>query len=208
MAIGNCLQVIRTSELTLAVEPYIYPTMIDGLLLIKRPLYSDERGSFQELVRIPDISNYLGRPIQVQNGQMQQSMSKMSVIRGIHAESQDKIVVPQSGLAMSVYVDLRIDSETRGQYVKVIFDNRNPDTAKTSVFVPNGIGNSIAVWEGSLLYSYAVTKVYSPELSSMGISIFDPDLAIDWGIESPVISIRDTQLSSLRDEYPAWFIAS
>ena len=60
-----------------------------------------------------------------------------------------------------------------------------------------------------MLYSYAVDKLYKDRDKSgdVAISLFDPDLGVDWPIDKKniVVSQRDINTISLREKYPEKF---
>jgi len=198
------LEILRTrvavERLGLQEEPYIDITSIPGLLVIRRPLYSDERGSFQEIFRRSDVEAVIGREVVI--AQPSRSRTRPGVLRGIHAENQDKIVTPQSGKILVVIVDLRPDSPTFREWSMFDFDNTNPNTPLTTLFVANGLGNSFFVIEAdsdgeTAEYGYCVSENYDPETAEMGVMWNDPELNIPWPHEQPALSNRDQNLLSL-----------
>jgi dTDP-4-dehydrorhamnose 3,5-epimerase len=192
---------IKTSEIEINSEPYIFPTALGGLYLIRRPVYKDPRGSFQEIERIPDLEAVLGREVRFLQTQI--SASKPGVIRGIHVEPQDKLVTPLTGIMCAVIVDVRPDSPTFRNWLMFEFDNTSLDTPRTSLFIPRGMGNSICVPNESpqdVLYFYKVSTVYDPASSGRGINYKDPELNIPWPVENPIVSEkRDATLPSLAE---------
>src|SRR5260221_6417383 len=91
------------NDIELKSEPYIRRTNIDGFFLVKRPRFFDDRGSFQEIVRVPDIEEAMGHQVRIM--QTQGSFSLQNVLRGIHAENQIKLITPQNGRILAVIVD-------------------------------------------------------------------------------------------------------
>ena len=198
-------QRINASEIDLGKEPFILDTEIKDLLLIRRPRYQDDRGAFQEHVRIPDIEERICRKVKIL--QEQHSYTRPGVLRGIHAEPQDKIITPLTGRMVSVVVDLRVESDTFGEWIMIKFDNNFETNQTTTLFVPEGMGNSFCVFtkdgdtgNGTVIYNYAVTGVYNSKEAGMGIRYDDPKLAISWPIPSPQVSERDLNLPSF-DEF-------
>jgi len=195
---------LEVNKLKVSCEPYIIDTPIEGIFAVKRPRYGDSRGSFQELVRIPDISK---RFQETQIDQSQISVSKVNVLRGIHAEPRDKIVTPILGRMAAVVVDLRVGSPTFKMWVRFDFDNTNPENEFTTLFVPSGCGNSLCVYknpddagDGTVIYHYTYSSIYDPKWSGSGVRYNDPQLDIIWPIKNPVLSDRDKELPLL-DEF-------
>lgn len=189
---------LRVRELKVGSEPFIIETPIQGVFLIQRPRYEDFRGAFQEQFRIPDISSELGREVRILQAQI--SESNPGVLRGIHAEPQDKIITPIAGRLSAVVVDLREDSETFKKWLKLDFDLKLGE-ARTSLFIPEGMGNSFCVHEdsGVVLYQYAVSQTYDSKTAGMGVRYDDSELAIPWPVKNPIISDRDKRLPTLKE---------
>ena len=92
----------------------IKKTSIEGLLIIERPTFSDERGFFRELFRFNEFEDFTGitfKPVQVNH-----SLSKPGVLRGIHAEGWNKIIYPITGQVFIALVDIRPESKTFAKY--------------------------------------------------------------------------------------------
>lgn len=193
---------VDVNKLKANKEPYIIETPIMGLLVIKRPCYSDNRGSFQELCRIPDIKNIYPN---VKILQSQVSVSKENVLRGIHAEPWDKIITPIIGRMSSVIVDLRSDSKTFKEWIRFDFEN-NFNNGLTTLFVPSGCGNSLCVFKnsedtgsGDVIYHYTYSGIYDPALAGAGVFYKDTDLNINWPVKEPILSNRDINLPTLKE---------
>lgn len=176
-------------------EPYIYETEINGLLVVSRPYNFDQRGSFQEMVRVPDISFVLGN---VDIKQSQVSISNSGVLRGIHAENHLKIITPLSGKYFQVFVDLRVNSPTFKKWIGIDVDNTEARRLSTFVVSP-GIGNAFYVYEGPLTYNYMTTSLYDPKQSGRGVKYDDPEIGILWPTANPTISERDLLMPSLKE---------
>lgn len=178
------------------VNQYIVKeTGIGGLLVIERAPQIDERGFFKEVFR-QELLSKLSTEFNVV--QMNHSLSKTGVIRGIHAEKWDKLVYPITGKMMAAIVDLREDSETFGKVEKFDFDCTNGPTK--ALFLPNGMGNSICVTEGPVNYCYVVSDYWTPN-SSFAINPFDKDLSIDWPVRKPILTDKDKTAPSMRDRF-------
>ncbi len=166
-------------------------------MVICRPYYPDERGSFQEDVRFPDIEGIIGRPLHFQ----QPSTSEMDpgTIKGIHCERQDKFLQPVLGEFYFVEVDLRPDSPTFKKWLSFRISAKMK-TKRSFIFVPKGVGNSMAILgEETALLKYLTTSIYDPEEAKRVVRYNDPDLAIPWPIKNPIVSKRDLGGFSLQD---------
>lgn len=174
-------------------------TSIQGLFVIKRPVFADERGFFKEIFRQDEFEKTTG--IRFAPKQWSHAYSKPGVIRALHAEGWNKIVYPITGEMFAAIVDIRPDSKTFGKYETFIFDGKD----LRALFISKGLANSICV-TGSIPvhYLYLVDAYYSGE-DKRAIAWDDPDLNIKWPVKDPIISERDRQNPRLRDLFPEKF---
>ncbi len=186
-------------------EYKIYGTKIKGLLIFERKLFADNRGFYQEFARTPAIEQVLGRPISIKQWAL--SYNNPGVLRGIHAEPQDKIVTPVTGKIFIAIADIRPDSETFGQYQSFTFDFTDPYTPKKSIVISNGLGNSfMTLGDQPVEYFYAVSEVYKGSEGKRAVAWNDPDLNIAWPQEPKIISDSDKNSNpTLREMFPDKF---
>jgi dTDP-4-dehydrorhamnose 3,5-epimerase len=196
-------QIIDVNSIRIEKEPYVSSTRIKGVYIIKRPQFSDLRGSFQELYRIPDINKIFARTKVMQS---QISISKSNVLRGVHAEPRDKIITPITGRMSAVIVDLRKSSPTFKKWARFDFNNNSSNGIFTTLFVPSGCGNSVCVYkekddkgDGNVIYYYSYSSIYNPKWAGSGVRYNDPQLKIKWPIKTPILSERDKNLPLLED---------
>lgn len=179
----------------------IHRTCIDGLLFINHEQHKDNRGFYTELTRVSELNKHLNDPFGIV--QVNQSRSEMHVTRGIHAEKWRKLVSITQGVCFSALVDLRPDSPTFKQ-IETFLLGYNDEAFDASLFIPQGLGNSMQTVEGPLDYIYCVDKLYSqrdPKFDR-AIYLFDEKLNIPWPVKQneAVISDRDRNGISL-DEF-------
>lgn len=178
---------------------YIKTTSIPGLLILERPIFSDERGFFRELFHKDELEKTAG--LKFDGVQMNHSHSAPGVIRGIHAEKWNKIIYPVCGEVFIAIVDIRPDSPT---FSKVETFNIN-DNNRIGLFIPNGLANSLCVTgDKSVDYIYLVDAYYDGS-DTRAIAWDDPDLNISWPAPNPIISQRDENNPKLRDLFPEKF---
>lgn len=178
--------------------PTVRATSLGGVLIIDRPVYPDERGSFQELFCVPDLEMILGEKINIQ--QANQSVSKPGVIRGLHKAPWGKLVHCYWGEVFQVVVDLREKSPTFKKAFALTTGGKNPVT----LWVPPGCGNGFGVIGTSeAIYGYAVTSVYQPG-QEIGLKWDDPLITsqIKWPIKRPIVSDKDKQNPGFKDLFP------
>lgn len=191
---------IEIDNLRLESEPYLWESPIKNLLVISRPYYPDSRGSFQENFRTGDIEKVTGLKVEIKQSSISEIIPK--TIKGIHCERQHKVLVPVSGTFLFVEVDLRPGSSSFKKWIMLKIDADKG--RRCAIFVPSGVGNSMYIPEavyssGKAVLQYSVTGEYDPEEAKRVVRYDDPELAIPWPIDNPVISKRDLEGYSLRD---------
>lgn len=167
----------------------INETKIKSLLVIIPQIFEDERGHFYEQFSLKKFQELTGTKFTfVQDNQ---SLSKKDVVRGLHFQvpphSQGKLVYVTQGKALDVAVDLRTDSKTYGKHETVILSVEN----KKMLWIPPGFAHGFAALEDNTILNYKCTDYYHPECEK-SLLWNDTDLQIDWRINSPLLSKKDT----------------
>ena len=182
----------------------IEKTSIEGVVVIKNPIYKDSRGFFHEVFRLNDLKEATG--VDFNPVQWSHSMSRPGVIRAIHTENWNKLIYSVTGILYAPIVDLRPGSSTFGKVEYITIDNTKEDSEKRAVFLPKGgIGNSICVLGDEDLHYMYLTDEYWDNEKAKGIAWDDADLNIKWPVKDPVISDRDKNNPTLRDLFPEKF---
>ena len=165
----------------------IVKTPIEGLLVIKPKIFTDDRGYFFESwskVAFEKEGLHLNF---VQNNQ---SLSAKDVLRGLHFQNppfaQGKLVSVIKGAVLDVVVDIRKNSATFGKHFSLVLNGEN----KTSFWIPPGFAHGFITLEEDTIFSYKCTEVYNKQ-SEGSIIWNDKYLNIDWGIENPNVSEKD-----------------
>lgn len=180
-------------------QKFIETTSIPGLLVLKRPIFSDERGFFRELFHKDDLEKMLGFKF---NGiQMNHSHSLPKVLRGIHAEKWSKIIYPVCGEVFIAIVDIRPDSPTFAKVETFNVDDNN----RIGLFIPIGLANSLCVTGSQVVDYIYLVDIYWDGSDTRAIAWDDPDLDIKWPVENPIISERDKNNPRLRELFPEKF---
>jgi dTDP-4-dehydrorhamnose 3,5-epimerase len=163
-------------------------TTLQDLLIITPKVFKDDRGYFMESYN-HRLWNELLKTDFVQDNE---SLSQKGVLRGLHFQkppfAQAKLVRVIKGSVLDVAVDLRRSSPTYGQHYKIILSAEN----KKQFFIPQGFAHGFLCLEDETIFAYKCSAYYhSP---SEGIIAWnDKTININWGIENPIISERDTQ---------------
>ncbi len=170
-----------------------------GVILITPKVFGDNRGFFMETYR---KSLFLENGIDMDFIQDNHSRSAKGILRGLHFQkgefAQDKLVRVTQGAVYDVAVDLQKESPTFGRYVKVELSEDN----KQMLLVPKGFAHGFLALTDIVDFQYKVTTNYSPE-NEVGIAWNDPDIGVDWGIDDPTLSEKDSknlQLSEIAKE--------
>lgn len=172
----------------------IFKTRIDGLYYIKYKKFLDERGFFSQILE-PERIRQAGINPDFQIKQVNLSVSKSKIARGIHSEGWNKLITVIQGHAFCALADVRRDSPTykNVEYFDFIADP-NSEWGE-SLYISKKIGNSVCAVEGPMHYLYGVDLLYHErnKADDLAVSIFDPDLNIQWPFakEEMIISERD-----------------
>lgn len=173
----------------------IQKTELEPVLLIKPTPHRDERGEFVEVFR-EHIFREAG--IYVTFVQDNISRSKKNSVRGLHYQlppsSQVKLVMVPHGTILDVVVDMRQNSPTFKQHYSTVLSNDN----RHMLYVPTGFAHGFSVMSDEATVYYKCNDYYSKDLER-GVRWDDPELDIDWNIDDPVLSDKDTKLPLLND---------
>ncbi len=180
------------------MSEFIKKTSIKGLYILEHPTFDDDRGFFREVFHLNELTPVLG--FEFKSVQMNHSLSKQGVIRGVHAENWNKLIYPVTGKMFAAIVDIRPESPTFAKVETFTFD----DSKRYALFISKGLANSICAIEGDVNYIYLVDAYYDGK-DTRAIAWDDPDLKINWPVKNTIISDRDKSNPKLRDLFPEKF---
>jgi len=164
----------------------VQPTAIPGLVVIEPEVFEDDRGFFMETYQKDDFRKAgLDREFVQDN----HSKSRRGTLRGLHYQirrPQGKLVRIVSGEVFDVAVDIRRESATFGQWAGAYLSETN----RKQFYIPPGFAHGFCVISETAETLYKCTDFYCPE-SERTIIWNDPQLAIDWPVDEPVLSERD-----------------
>jgi len=172
----------------------IHQTPISGALILEPKVFSDDRGFFLESYSERTFAEV---GIKDQFVQDNHSSSKRGVLRGLHYQvqkPQGKLVRVVSGEVLDIFVDLRRSSPTFGRWHSVKLSAEN----KLLAWIPAGLAHGFCVVSDTADVLYKSTEFYYPELERT-ILWNDPDLAVDWGTQNPLLSPKDQRGTRFRD---------
>lgn len=166
----------------------VIDTAIADVKIIEPRVFGDERGFFLETFQ---AERYADAGIRLPFVQDNHSRSAKGVLRGLHFQKtrpQGKLVRVVRGKVFDVAVDIRKNSPTYGKWAGVILSEEN----KTQFWIPPGLAHGFVVLSDLADFEYKCTDYYFP--NDEGCLIWnDPEIAIDWPVESPLLSGKDRQ---------------
>ena len=169
-------------------------TELDGVLIIEPNVFGDKRGYFVETYQ---RQRYADAGIDVDFVQDNLSFSKKGALRGLHYQhphEQAKLVQVIQGEVFDVVVDIWIGSPTFGKWIGQHLSDEN----KQQIYVPEGFAHGFFVLSDTAIFHYKCSDFYAPDCEG-GMLWSDPDVAIDWPLDSPIVSDKDAQFSLLKE---------
>lgn len=168
---------------------------IEDVKLVTPPRFGDARGFFSETY---NAARFKEAGIEADFVQDNHSYSAPAgTVRGLHYQkppyAQAKLVRVLRGSIIDVAVDVRPGSSTYGKWVSAKLSAENG----VQIFVPRGFLHGFATLEPDTEIAYKVDNYYSKECDG---AVFwnDPDLAIDWGIETGTALLSDKDREAQR----------
>jgi dTDP-4-dehydrorhamnose 3,5-epimerase len=163
-------------------------TPLQEVLILEPKVFGDERGFFFESFNTRAFRKATGSELPfVQDNH---SRSAHGVLRGLHyqlRQPQGKLVRVVRGAVLDVAVDIRRSSADFGRHAVVELSERN----KRILWIPPGFAHGFVVMSESADFLYKTTDYWAPQHERC-IRWDDPDLAIDWRMETPpVVSAKD-----------------
>ena len=169
---------------------------IEDVILVKPKVFGDNRGFFMEAYK---KSEFFENGIAIEFNQDNHSKSTKGVLRGLHYQkspyAQAKLVRCSKGRIYDVAVDIRPESKTFGQYVKVELSEEN----KQMLFIPEGFAHGFVVLSEEAELLYKASGEYAPQ-ADRGIRWNDETIGIDWEIDfKPIFSEKAMAQPFLKD---------
>jgi dTDP-4-dehydrorhamnose 3,5-epimerase len=164
------------------------------VLLVEPRVFRDDRGFFLETFRDSALRE---AGVEADFVQDNHSRSMKGTIRALHFQispGQPKLVRCARGSVWDVVVDLRRSSSTFGKW----FSTELTDENHRQILVPVGFAHGFCVTSDIADVVYRCGSYYEPS-TERGIAWDDPDLAIPWPTDAPVLSDRDQSNPRLAD---------
>jgi dTDP-4-dehydrorhamnose 3,5-epimerase len=170
------------------------PAELPGVVIIEPEVHRDGRGFFLESYH---ARKFAAGGIDAVFVQDNRSRSAQGVLRGLHTQRrrpQGKLVRVTAGEVFDVAADPRPASPTFGKWVGV----RLAAEDFRQLYVPPGYIHGFVVLSEWAEVEYKCTDFYDPA-DEAGVIWNDPDLAIAWPVEAPILSAKDARWPRLRD---------
>jgi dTDP-4-dehydrorhamnose 3,5-epimerase len=172
------------------------PADLRGVIIIEPDVHRDHRGFFVESYSTEAFAKGGIDAVFIQDNHSL-SVAK-GVVRGMHFQRpprvQSKLVRATRGAMFDVVVDLRTASPTFGQWqgFELSADNFR------MLFVPAGFAHGFCTLTENTEVQYKTDCLYAPPFEG-GIRWNDRDIAIDWPVTDPVLSVKDAAWPLLKD---------
>lgn len=173
-------------------------TDLPGCIVLEPQVFGDDRGWFYESFNLDRLAAHGLQPHFVQGNV---SSSRRGVLRGLHYQwpkPQGKYVTVLEGEVWDVAVDIRRNSPTFGRWAGVVLNAEN----RRHFWIPEGFAHGFVALSERAVFSYLCTATYDREADA-AVRWDDPDLAIDWPVADPLLSIKDAAaplLASIPDD--------
>jgi dTDP-4-dehydrorhamnose 3,5-epimerase len=171
-------------------------TKIDGIWTIDLEPIEDDRGWF---ARTHCAETFASHGLVSSFSQCSASYNRRrGTLRGLHFQAapaeEAKLVRCVRGAIFDVAVDLRPGSPTYGHWVaeELTADNRR------ALLIPEGCAHGFQTLADDTELFYQISVPYVPALS-VGVRWDDPDLAVAWPLDDPIMSERDRDLPGLSE---------
>lgn len=177
-------------------------TELPGVILVDPDVHGDDRGFFLETYH---ARKYAEGGIDACFVQDNHSRSKQGILRGLHLQlrhPQGKLVRVVEGEVLDVAVDVRRGSPWFAKHVAV------PLSASSfrQLYIPPGFAHGFLVTSEAAQFEYKCSDLYHPE-DELSIAWNDPEIAIAWPIDRPILSKKDADarpLAELMDRLPVY----
>ena len=169
---------------------------LHGCYEIRLDPHHDERGYF---MRTYDRDVFRLHGLVTEWLQESQSMSlHRGTLRGLHFQvpphAETKLVRALAGAVQDVFIDLRADSPTFGQWesVELAADQFN------LVYIPKGFAHGFCTLTDNAIIAYHVDACYAPRAEG-GVRWNDTTLKISWPVDAPLVSKKDQALPAIKE---------
>ena len=174
----------------------IIETEVKDVYIIEPQVFGDNRGWFMESwseKKMEDAGLFY-RFVQDNHS----FSAQKGTLRGLHFQKGDaaqaKLVRCARGAVRDVAVDMRKGSPTYKKWVAVELSAEN----KRQLLIPRGFLHGFVTLTDDVEFLYKADGLYNAQ-ADRNVLWSDPELAVDWGVENPIVSEKDKNAPLLKD---------
>ena len=175
-------------------DQVVRATSIPGVMLITPTPIIDERGFFS---RTLDLDWLEAAGLWTHFVHHNQSRSRRGVVRGLHVRvggGEVKLVRCARGSIVDYAVDTRPWSSTFRRIERFVLD----DVELAQLYLPPFVAHGFQVVSDEADVCYLHSRPYEPG-ADLALAWDDPTLGIEWPIDPPMVSARDSGSPRLED---------
>ncbi|MBB2182859.1 dTDP-4-dehydrorhamnose 3,5-epimerase [Lachnospiraceae bacterium MD1] len=174
----------------------VIKTDLQDVYIIEPKVFGDNRGWFMESW---SEKTMVEAGLHYQFVQDNHSYSsKKGTLRGLHCQKGDaaqaKLIRCTRGAVLDVVVDVRKGSPTYKKWIAVELSAEN----FRQILIPRGFLHGYLTLTEDVEFLYKADNFYNAE-ADRSIMWNDPDIAVNWGIECPIVSEKDEKAPRLCD---------
>ncbi len=175
---------------------------IPGVVIVEPDVFRDSRGFFLETYHLEKYQAGGIRPGFVQDNH---SKSSRGSLRGLHMQlehMQGKLIRVIEGEIFDVLVDVRKGSPSFLKWFGIKLSGEN----LKEVYAPPGLLHGFCVLSTQAHVEYKCTDFYHAK-SELTVIWNDPEIGIQWPIQTPTLSTKDAagvRLSDVMHRFPAF----
>ena len=174
----------------------VLQTELPDVKIVIPRVFGDSRGWFMESWSERDMEKAGLRLAFLQDNHS--FSAQKGTLRGLHFQknpfAQAKLVRCAHGAIMDVVVDIRRGSPFFGKWIAVELSAEN----KRQLFIPRGFAHGFLTLTDDVEILYKADQYYSPE-ADRSIAWNDPAIGVEWGVASPILSLKDQNAPLLAD---------
>ena len=171
-------------------------TSLEGVYIIIPQVFGDHRGWFTETYNAEKFKEIGIDTVFVQDNHSYSAQK--GTLRGLHFQNapmaQTKLLRCIRGKILDVAVDLRKGSPNYKKWVSVELSAEN----QKMIYIPKGFAHGFLTLSEDVEVQYKVDNVYSRE-HDRSVRFNDPEIGVDWGTDSPILSDKDINAPYLKD---------
>ena len=171
------------------MEFFTEDTKFNGVRIIRNDIFEDSRGSIWTTYNKEIGSDLIKLGYDFSHDKFNQN--RKNVLRGIHYDHLTaKLVTCISGRISQFIIKIDSSKPDFGEYLRFEIDGGSG----VSVLIPPGYGNAFIAREHNTVYHYKLSypSVYVDQEDQKTVAWDAPRLKINWEIDNPILSDRDT----------------